>query len=63
MPQDLMLKGQGVRVFDVLILGPFMMWFGWQAREMPTWARYAMMISGAGTSIYNGVNFVRRMQA
>lgn len=56
-PEDLM-KPQNVRLADVFVYGPFSIWFGVKAKEMPTWARVAMMAYGAGTIAYNGRNYL-----
>ena len=53
------LKSQQVRLWDVFVLGPFMLWFGWAAQGVPEWARYAMMIAGITTVAYNGANYLR----
>lgn len=44
---------QTVRLIDVWLLGPFMIWFGARAQEMPGWARAAMVVSGGMTMLYN----------
>ena len=49
-------KGQAVRVFDVVALGPFMVGAGARAVRLPTWARIALIAAGVGTVAYNGVN-------
>lgn len=46
-----------MRAADVLVLGPFMVWAGFKARELPGWARAGLVLTGMGTVIYNGVNF------
>lgn len=54
---DRTVKSQGVRIMDVLALGPFMMWVSEQ-RTLPTWARVTMYISGALTVYYNAQNYL-----
>ena len=51
-------KGQFVRLVDVFILGPFMMWFGYQAKGIDDIYRYTMIIVGFLTIIYNGRNYL-----
>ena len=51
-------KAQEIRLLDVLVLGPLMLWFGFQARGMPDWARIAMLVSGAGTILFNWRNYL-----
>jgi hypothetical protein len=51
------MKAQNVRLFDVFILGPFMIWAGMQLKD--DWAKAAMIAAGAGTIVYNGQNYLR----
>jgi hypothetical protein len=55
---ELAYDAQPVRVFDVFVLGPFMVWAGAKARDLPTWARGGLIVSGIATSIFNGVHYV-----
>lgn len=50
-------KTQAVRLVDVLVLGPFMLW---AARNLNGWERDAMMIAGAATILYNGANYLEQ---
>jgi hypothetical protein len=50
---------QWVRLVDVFLLGPLMVWFGVAAKDMPPWARAALVASGVSTSVFNGINYVR----
>ena len=52
-------KSQGVRLFDVFALGPFMVWFGAEAKDVPEAARFVMIVSGLATIVYNGANYWR----
>lgn len=52
------MKSQDIRLIDVFVLGPFMVWFALKARGVPEWARYVMLASGVLTSVYNGVNYL-----
>lgn len=52
-------KGQAVRLVDVFVLGPFMMWVGIRARGIPDPARAIMIMSGASTVVFNGANYLR----
>ena len=49
---------QQARVIDVLVLGPFMVWFGLQSKGLPGWARGAMAFSGLATMWFNARNYV-----
>jgi hypothetical protein len=51
-------KSQGVRLVDVLVLGPFMVWAGMQGRLRPDWANAALVVSGVATIFYNGRNYL-----
>lgn len=52
-------KSQMVRVLDVFLLGPFMIWYALQSRGiMPKVAVAAMFLSGILTIVYNGVNYL-----
>ena len=48
---------QNVRLMDTFLLGPFMVWFGWQSK-LPDWARLIMIISGLMTMIFNYQNYL-----
>jgi hypothetical protein len=52
-------KGQGIRLVDVFVLGPFMIWVGVKAEGIPTWAKYTMVASGVATIAFNGANYLR----
>jgi len=54
-------KTQAVRLADVLLVGPFMIWFGGQARA-PDWAKQSMIGLGILTILYNGSNYLRGRQ-
>ena len=47
-----MLTAQNVRLIDVLLLGPFMIWFGLQSSG-PEWAKCGLIIAGILTASYN----------
>lgn len=51
-------KTQDVRLVDVVLLGPFMMWAARESRDLPEWARAVLFISGAATVAYNGRNYL-----
>ena len=50
------MKSQDLRLVDVFILGPFMVWAS-QAGALPKWARFGMAIGGALTIAYNARNY------
>ena len=51
------MKAQWVRVADVLVFGPFMIWAG--AITSDPLARYGLWALGAGTIVYNGRNWLK----
>lgn len=51
-------KSQPIRLMDVFLLGPFMIWFGIVATEIEFMFRVGMVASGALTIIYNGLNYL-----
>lgn len=51
-----MSKSQLVRLIDVVVLGPFMMWAGRELR--PRWAGDLMQVAGLLTIAYNARNLV-----
>lgn len=53
-------KAQGVRLFDVFLLGPALIWLGACAnRDLRPWEKAGLVIVGAGTILYNGANFLQ----
>jgi hypothetical protein len=52
------MKSQGVRIVDVLVLGPFMVWAATRPRALPGWARAALVVGGVATIVYNLQNYV-----
>ncbi len=55
-------KSQTVRLLDVFVLGPFMVWYAISYKDAPTWARGLLAFSGLLTTVYNGGNYLRIMQ-
>lgn len=51
------MKAQPIRLVDVLLLGPFMVWAAAQ-RNLPLWARDGLALAGLFTILYNGVNYL-----
>lgn len=51
------MKSQAVRLLDVVVLGPLLLWAG-SRPELPPWARVFFGASGALTIAYNGRNFL-----
>lgn len=49
-------KTQDVRLIDVFVLGPFMVWAATQ-RALPEWAKVGLFIGGVLTVTYNAENY------
>ena len=49
------MKTQTIRLIDVFLLGPFMIWAGFQLRNDA--AKAVMIASGAATIVYNYRNY------
>ena len=50
---------QDMRLVDVALLGPFMVWCGWKGSKMPDWARVALAVSGVLTMAFNLRNYAQ----
>jgi hypothetical protein len=53
-------KTQWIRLFDVFILGPCMMYSGMTNKKLSRNLRALIFLSGTGTVVYNGWNFYRQ---
>jgi hypothetical protein len=55
-------KAQDVRLADVFLIGPLMVYGGLKGEGMHPLARLGLLVFGAATVVYNGVNWrlVRR---
>ena len=51
-------KSQEIRLVDVFLVGPFMIWFGIVAVAMPMWSRILMILFGVATICYNARNYL-----
>lgn len=49
---------QKVRLVDVFLLGPFMIWFGVAAEGVAEWTGVLMIVSGVATVLYNAKNYL-----
>jgi hypothetical protein len=49
-------KSQGIRLMDVFLLGPFMVWAGARS-QLPPWARTFLIGAGVATILYNAWNY------
>lgn len=53
---------QLVRLVDVFALGPAMIWAGTKTSKKNEVLSLFLIISGAATMVFNGINFVRRVE-
>jgi len=53
-------KSQSVRLFDMFVLGPFFVCAGARKSDLPGWMRVGLVIGGAGTVAYNGINYLKK---
>jgi hypothetical protein len=51
-------KSQIVRLADVWLIGPLLIWAGWSGPKSRMMLNYALMGVGVGTILYNGRNFL-----
>lgn len=49
---------QHARLVDILLMGPFMVWYGWKDSQMPDWARGVMVVGGLMTMGFNLRNWM-----
>jgi len=53
------MKAQQVRLFDIFVLGPLMVWGGWKLQGEYPLAGQTLLLGGVGTVLYNGRNYMR----
>ena len=53
-------KTQEIRLMDIFLLAPFMVYFGATATGVPQWAKLVMIVLGILTAWYNGRNYLRK---
>lgn len=56
-----MAKAQDIRLWDVYVLGPFLIWAASRAL-LPPWARTAMIAAGVGTVLYNAHTYMQEAE-
>ena len=52
-------KSQIVRLYDVFLLAPFLLYVGYKAKGIKNWERYGIYFIGISTIIYNGRNYLK----
>lgn len=50
-------KSQSVRLFDVLVLGPAMLYLGTRNRPLDVRERTLLLLAGTGIVVYNGTRW------
>ncbi len=53
-------KSQSLRIWDVLILGPVLIYIG--QKRLSGWERNFLISAGIATIIYNGRNFLQNLK-
>lgn len=53
---------QTVRLVDILIYGPFLIWVGARKSDLPQWVKRVLITMGGSTIAYNAVNYLRDRQ-
>ena len=55
-------KTQEVRLFDVFIIGPFLMYMGMKSGKMTSNEQIILALFGLGTILYNGKNYFEQRE-
>jgi hypothetical protein len=56
-------KSQQVRLADVFVIGPLMVWLALAPRRAPAWAHLALLVAGLATILYNADNYLSTRRA
>ena len=56
--KNVIAKTQAIRVLDVVLIGPLMVWGGWTMRKKAPLPANARAAIGVATSIFNGYNYL-----
>lgn len=54
------MKTQAVRLLDVLVFGPLMIYAGVTTPPPRNWLKYSLIALGIGTILYNGRNYLAK---
>lgn len=52
---------QKIRLIDVFVLAPFMVYAGAIKSNLPVMARIGLVVSGVATFVYNGSNYIKNL--
>ena len=55
-------KTQNVRLIDVFLLGPTMIWAGYKVQKVNNTLAFFLAFSGLMTIVYNGDNYLRNQR-
>lgn len=53
------MKHQSIRLLDVFVIGPLMVYGGWKGDTLHPAVKIGLMGFGASTIIFNGMNWIR----
>lgn len=53
-------KTQTIRLLDVFVFGPLMIYAGVTTPPPRDWLKYSMIAMGVGTIVYNGWNYLQK---
>lgn len=53
---------QTIRIVDVVILAPFMIYAGARPSNLPTWIKWGLIGTGISTFVYNGYNYFKNIK-
>jgi len=56
-------KSQIVRLYDVFLLAPFLLYVGYKAKGLKDWQRFGIYFIGLTTIVYNGRNYLKNQKA
>lgn len=56
-------KSQAIRLADVFLLAPFLVYAGTRKSNLPDWIRVSLIGTGIATFIYNGNNYLKNLNA
>ena len=55
-------KSQIVRLYDIFLLAPFLLYVGYKAKGLKNWEKYGIYLIGITTILYNGRNFLKNIK-
>jgi len=53
-------KSQDIRLLDIFVLGPFLLWLSMHPESEPEWAKPWLFLTGVGTILYNWTTYAER---